>query len=360
VSRPTSRLLLELLLLLLLTAWTAWTQLRGLRLGVIDGLVAEYWVHGPQPPWAWVPSVHPPLYSQFMNVVDTAARQWSVRPHELVLIQAAVLQGGLLLLLAWWSRRHLGVRWTLLLLLLVACIPAGVRPYEQYPLARALLTVAALVWLRLASGGGRWPALAAVVISLVTVELQLVCGVLLAGLILCLGWRSPGHRRPLLGAAVVLTLLFLLTAWPGLYEVLAQDTGPTDTRGVSLGWTNPLLFLPLTLVFSAKLRSRAPAAVALTCGVLLFSAAVFLLQLLGFAGCQPFPYSFHYFVVVDPLLVLVAVMWLREGYAAGLSPRLLGSLLALVIGSQLLLYLQGHLVLWSNPHWIWILGVPWG
>jgi len=360
-----SRLLrVELLLLLLLAGWTAWTQLRGLRLGIIDELVAEYWVHGPQPPWAWVPFIHPPLYSQFMNGIDAAAQQWLVRPHELVLIQAALLQGGLLLLLASWSRHHLGARWTLLLLLLVACLPAQVRPFEQYPLTSVLLTGAALAWLRLAQGGGRGAMLAASAIALVTVELHLLCCLLLCGLILYLLWRHPGRRRTLGGAALALTLLFGLSTWPGLYEVLAQtgeaEEGMAARRGLSMGWTNPLLFLPLTLVFSSQLRARAPGAVALTSGVLLFSAGVLVLQALGFAGGQPFPYSFHYFVLVDPLLVLVAVMWLREGYAAGLSPALLGSLLGLVVISQLLLCLQAHLLLWWNPHWIWILGVPWG
>jgi len=360
-----SRLLAgELLLLLLLVAWTAWTQLRGLRLGVIDELVAEYWVHGPQPPWAWVPFIHPPLYSQFMNGIDAAAQQWLIRPHELVLIQGAVLQGGLLLLAAWWGHRHLGARWSLLLLLLLACVPSQVRPFEQYPLTGVLLTLAALAWIRLASGGGRGAAPAAAAIALVTVELHLLCALLLTGLILCLLWRTPARRGPLAGAALALAVLFAVSTWPGLYEVLAQASDAEDSladrRGVSLGWTNPLLFLPLTLMFSSRLRSRAPNAVALSGGVLLFAAGVLVLQALGLAGGQPFPYSFHYFVLVDPLLVLVAVMWLREGYAAGLSGRLLGSLLGLVLISQLLLSVQGHLLLWWNPHWIWILGVPWG
>ena len=95
LERP---VLMAWLVFLPFTLWTAWVQMQGLEAGTVLLPVVEYWVHGIQPDWAWVPFVHPPLYSGFMNAIDWYAGVSDQQPSETILVQGALIQSAVVLL----------------------------------------------------------------------------------------------------------------------------------------------------------------------------------------------------------------------------------------------------------------------
>ena len=73
-------LLVPLQVVLMWVQWQGWTK------SVLARGVMELWVHGPQPALAWVPFIHPPGYSLFMNGVDWSSGVVGIDPAAHVLV----------------------------------------------------------------------------------------------------------------------------------------------------------------------------------------------------------------------------------------------------------------------------------
>ena len=119
----------------LLMGWVLWKGLHLEPEPVLSRGVMELWVHGPQPPFAWVPFIHPPGYAVYMNVTDAVAGWLGMSPDALVLLQGWACRILLVLLVAWAVTRWAGPRAGLLAASLVALSPNGLRPFEHYPIA---------------------------------------------------------------------------------------------------------------------------------------------------------------------------------------------------------------------------------
>jgi len=348
------------------TLWTAWVQLRGFDVGAVSVPVVEYWVHGVQPDWSWVPFVHPPLYSVFMNAMDWYSGAWGRPPHAVILVQAALIHAALVFGITWVARSWMSLPFAVATALLITFVPASIRPFEQYPIAKLLVTMSVLAIVSFARKGTLSAAVAAVAVTFMTVEMNLLCWFALTGLLLVLLVLLPERRKVLAFAALATVCLFLSTTYPGLYDALAFKRDPS--RGMaelggtlSLGWSNPTLLLPLALWFIPSVRYRDPHGAGIGGAVLGFTVAVLFMQYFELADGQPFPDSYHYFVIIDPLMVLGSVLALQATFRVSNQPwtrQLLLLCCATLVVIQLLYYLRGQSHVWLNLHWFWILGLP--
>ena len=347
------------------TLWTAWVQLQGLNAGTILLPVVEYWVHGVQPDWAWVPFVHPPLYSGFMNAIDWYAGRVDQDPRTIILVQAAVIQACVVLVLAYVGRAWMSGRFATALLVLVTLLPSSVRPLEQYPMAKLLLLIAALAVVHFVYTGAKSAAAVAVFAGLAAVLMNLLIWFAIGGQLAALFLFMPHRRKGLAVVSIALIALFMSTTYPGLYEALAFERdgagAMAEVGGLSVGWTNPFLLLPVALWLVPAVRRHDPIGAGLGYAGLGFTVVVLLMQHFKLAGGQPYPDSLHYFEIIDPILVLAAVAALWRCWqltSSKLTRQLLRLVLVLMLLSQLGFYLLGQNHLWLNPHWFWILGLP--
>ncbi len=116
------------------------TQARGLEANLLHRGVVELWVHGAQPDLAWVPYIHPPGYSLFMNFFDTFNQFYGWDEALMTLWVGWLSRAAIVVAVAGAGVRWLGPRWALLAATLTALSPQGVRPFEHYPLASLLGT----------------------------------------------------------------------------------------------------------------------------------------------------------------------------------------------------------------------------
>ncbi|HCP47513.1 MAG TPA: hypothetical protein DIU15_15840 [Deltaproteobacteria bacterium] len=206
----------------------------------------------------------------------------------------------------------------------------------------------------------------AVAAAFMTVEMNLLCWFALTGLLLVLLALLPERRKGLALAALATVAFFMATTYPGLYDALAFKRDPS--RGMaelggtlSLGWSNPVLLLPLVLWLIPRVRYRDPHGAGIGGAVAAFTVAVLLMQHFELADGQPFPDSYHYFVIIDPLMVLGSVLALHAAFGASRerwTRQLLLLCCFLLVVSQLLYYVRGQSHVWLNLHWFWILGLP--
>jgi len=361
-ARP---VLLAWLVFVPFTLWTAWVQYRGLEVGAILLPVVEYWVHGVQPSWAWVPFVHPPLYSGFMNAIDWYAGIADHDPRVTILIQGALIQAALVATFAYVGRTWMNPRFTVLLVVMITFLPSGIRPFEQYPIAKLLLLISGLAIIHFARTGTRSAGVAGIAAGLAAVEMNLLCWFGIGGLFVGLFGLLPHRRRGLVVVAALLISLFMATTYPGMYEALAFKRDPSrgmaEMGGLSLGWTNPVLFLPLALWLVPSVRQRDPIGAAVGFSGVAFTVVVLLMQHFQLADGQGYPDSYHYFVIIDPILVLggLTALWSSwQVWETRFRRQLLTAALLLLLLSQFLYYLRGQFSIWLNPHWFWILGLP--
>lgn len=336
--------------------WTSWVQDRGMQADLVDRGLLEYWVHGLFEAWSWVPFIHPPLYPSFMNATDFYAGWFDVDVASVMIGHAALAQCLLVVFVAWFFSKNFGAPCASLAAALVAFSPNWVRPFENYPLGTTLCGLATIACLGLARTGS-WSSMAVAIFAvLAAVELHLSNWFAIGGLMAGLFFLVPGRRKTAFVASISMIALFLLTTYPGLYQVLAEgpDADADATRGsVTMEWTNPLLYVPLLLWLLPGMIRRFPVGAALALGATLFSAVSFGLQHYQLADGQPYPYSLHYFELVDPVLCMGAALALRTAHQAteraGLRRAIVVCSLVLV-ASQLGLFAYGQRFVWPPPH----------
>lgn len=352
-------LLVPLQLLLMWVQWQGWTR------SVLARGVMELWVHGPQPPLAWVPFIHPPGYSLFMNGVDWSSAAVGMNPALHILLHGWLCRIALVVMVAWAVDRWTGPRTGLLAATLVAFSPNALRPFEHYPLATVLGTLALIAIVEFAREGtarSKWIAVGAV---LVAVELHLSNWFVIGGTMATIFVAMSARRRDAAIASTAMIGLFLLTTIPGLWRVLGQGMGNTDehTAGVtSIEWTNPWLLGAAALVLLPPMMMKAREAAALAVGIGAFTAVTVALQYEQIADGQPYPYSLHYFELVDPAMAICAAWGLfligsREGKAWPIVAALAGGGLVL---SQAALLLQGQQFVFLNKFWFYAIIWPFG
>ncbi len=357
---------LTLGLLVPIQVWMAQVQVEGLQQNVLSRGVMELWVHGRQPTLAWVPFIHPPGYSLFMNLTDTTATWLGVTPSAHVLVHGWICQVLVTLLVCWATRRWLGTKPAMLATTLVALSPNGLRPFEHYPVATLLATVALIAVVEFARRGGLGAAALATVTVLLAVEIHLSTWFAVGGAMAAIFFFVPGRRRTAAIASATMIGLFLLTTWPGLWKVLGMGLGndPEKTAGVmTLEWTNPLLLAVVGLCLLPPLFRRAPEAGVLAAGVALFTAVTLGLQAAQVADGQPYPFSLHYFELVDPVLAICAAWLFRlevlEGEPGTWRRRAAAAAACLLVVSQLVLWMRGLTLAFLNKFWFGILLPPW-
>jgi len=352
-------LLVPLQFVLLWIQWQGWTR------EVLARGVMELWVHGPQPALAWVPFIHPPGYSLFMNVTHWSSSVLGVDPAAHILAQGWLCRAVLVVLVAWAVDRWTGPRTGLLASTLVALSPNSLRPFEHYPLATVLGTIALIAVVEFAREGtprSKWVAVGAV---LVAVELHLSVWFLIGGTMATIFFVMSSRRRDAAIASTAMIGGFLLTTVPGLWRVLGMGMGNTEehTAGVtSIEWTNPWLLGAAGLVLLPPLCLRAREAAAIAVGIGTFTLVTVALQYQQIADGQPYPSSLHYFELVDPAMAICAAWGLfligsREGRGWSIAATIGGTALVL---SQAVLLLDGQAWVFLNKFWFWAIVWPFG
>ncbi len=329
---------------------TAWLQERGVTMGIVDaGGLLEFWVHGLFEPWSWVPYIHPPLYSVLMNSADFYAGWFDVNIATVIIAHAALAHALVVVFVGWFLWREFDALWAQAGAAMVAFSPNWVRPFENYPLGSTLMALAAIAILNLASRG-TWSAfVVAVFAALAAVELHLSNWFCIGGLMAGMFFLMPGRRLKAAFASILMIGLFMASTFPGLWQVIEEgpDADAESTMGgMTMEWTNPLLYLPLVLVLlSPRVRGRRIAVVA-ALGALLFTVVSFALQHFQLADGQPYPYCLHYFELVDTPLILAAVYvlagWTGSQFRGGWRASAAFAIGALLIFSQLALFCWGQ------------------
>jgi len=256
-------------------------------------------------------------------------------------------------------------------LVLLLLSPAGLRPFEQYPAACLLLTGACWMSVRFAQQGGRGTLLLGAGLGLAAVSLHLSCGLLLGPMLLFLALCHPSRRAPLLGAAAaILGLFFASTFWPDhdlwplfdqphIYFNEERPLGSFRWGDISLEWTNPLLLLPLLLWVHPRIRAESPLGTALAASAATYTALTFTLMASGLALTGDRASAHHYFELIDPLLIGLAVLGV-QGVVNTSTPAVTAvrrrALLGLLLASQTALLISGLLFLREvavSP-WMWL------
>ena len=190
-----------------------------------------------------------------------------------------------------------------------------------------------------------------VLAALMVVEMNLLCWFALGGLFLALLVQYPEHRLGLILCGLLLVSLFMATTYPGLYKALGnRGTHSGEMGGMTIGWSNPVLLGALALWAVPGVRRAQPVGAAVGAAVAWFTMVVLVLQKVQLADGQPYPYSYHYFAMVDPLMAIGSVWAVTAAIQASTS-RWLQFLLRLCLGglliSQLYLFLQGQAHIWK-------------
>jgi hypothetical protein len=346
--------------------WMAQVQLEGMRGAVLSEGVMELWVHGRQPTLAWVPFIHPPGYSLFMNITDSTSTWLGVEPALNVLLHGWACRIAITLLVCWAARRWLGTKPALVATALVAFSPNGLRPFEHYPVATLLATVALIAVVEFARSGTRWAAAVAVAAVFCAVEVHLSTWFAVGGSMAAVFFFVPGRRKVAAVASLSMIAAFMATTVPGLWKVLGMGLGddPEKTVGtLTLEWTNPLLLGLAGLWLLPPLFRRSREAGVLAAGVALFTAVTLGLQGAQIADGQPYPYSLHYFELVDPLLAICAASLFRlevqDRERGSWQRRLGGAVTVMLLASQLALLFRGQGFAFLNKYWFRILLPPW-
>ena len=361
-----------------LVLWIAWGQWRGLRTGLLNHQVViapdhlegqgvlELWVHGTQPWFDWVPFIHPPGYTVFMNISAMSAEMFGGFEQAIfqqILWQGLFFKSAGMALFVWAGTRWKSPGWGVFAAAMYAFSPNTLRPFEHYPMASFLSALAVVAVIEWALDGAverrRWTAVIAVFVA---VMLHLSIWFVVGGLIAGLFFLMPARRREIFSTSALMIGAFFCTTYPGLYRVLegGGGTNPERTVGVmTLEWTNPVLFACSLLVFLPWFwKNRI--GLALGCSVLLFTGVTLSLQFFQVADGQPYPFSLHYFELVEPVMILGAVWGLSQLIGSDQSAqRWAGRILSgALLLSQFSFFIYCQKWVFLNIHWFWMLMNP--
>lgn len=332
----------------------------------------DAWRHRPGGDWSWTPFIHPPPYGEFLRLVEWLSNATGSSPVQVHLAIATIVTTCTLLVATGLYRRVLGGGTglaTAVLLLLLS--PASLRPFEQYPLACLLLTGAVWMLVSFAQHGRLSALFLGTTLGLGAVSFHLSSWFVLGPMLVFLGLWFPSRRRPLLVAAATSTALFLAcTVWPNhsLWPLFDQPhvyfgeqraLGTFRWADINLEWSNPALFLPLLLWIHPRLRRASPLGTALATTSATYLAITGLLMASGLALTGDRASAHHYFELIDPLLIGLAVLTVQlavqEWFVSSSSLRRNG-LLGLLVLSQTVLLISGLLFLRevAESPWMWL------
>lgn len=304
-----------------LPAATAWAALR-------DRMTWEAWVHESAGHFDWTPFIHPPLYNEVLWLGERAGVATGLAPARLLAALGIVLAGVVAAAAFEATRKRSGPRVAALATALVGLSTGAMRPFEQYPLSRALVLLAALGTLGLAGqkeGLARWLGPATFVLGLLALELHVNAWLVLGPLALLLAARNPGRRRALLALIAAWAAAFGLTALRGLPQVIADgpmnEPGwgpPLDWHQVTVERSDPLLLLlPLLWTLPAVRRAAATrVGLALGATLVLHAAVVSGQMFAGLAIGGGFENCHHYWELVDALMALAAAWALADAWGS--------------------------------------------
>lgn len=355
-------------------SWLAWGLPLALLAGGLDLLLfALYrrqdiwwksWEHSAGADWHWVPFIHPPLFTQYMRAFERWSDRTGWYEGELLMVAGAALTPLLVLLCARLCADGPGRgRQVGLACLLLAFSPAGLRPFEQYPLSCLLLTLALaalLLWWR---RGGLVLWLVAFDLTLLTVEFHLSSWFILLPLLALLGWAGPTRRRGVAVLAIgALTLFLLSTQDLGLFGNTLEDVleqpgvrsrgifGERSWSNPTFEYANPLLYLSLLLWLVPAVRRSEPRGLPITVAVAVYVVVHVLLMQQGLAIHSQAPEPHHYFEMIDPLVTVCSIWALAAAWRAwpdGVGHRLVtaGAVIVVVGQAGLLVWVIHKLVL---------------
>ncbi len=347
-------------------AYMSVVQAAGLDRKLIHRGIVEYWVHGEQPDWAWVPFIHPPGYSAFMNTIAWLAEATGADPNMLVLHQGFLFRALAMCVAVYAAQQWLGPRWALVVGAALTLSPNGIRPFEHYPLASFLGALAFVAIVELRRKADRDALLVAVLAVFVSVEIHLSNWFVIGGMMAAMFAFVAERRKLAVGASLAMIGSFFVTTYPGLYRVLALGTGNDDVGdmapgGVTFEWINPVLLVGLGVWLIPKLARRSIDGFLLACGCLLFTGITVVLQQAQVADGQPYPYGLHYYELIEVPAVLAAVFamataWQRPGW----TRAVVGAAALGLVGSQAYWFVEGQTWIWMAPYWFWATAWPFG
>ena len=319
----------------------------GVRLGwmyVLGHFAGESYAHPAPGFWRWQPWIHPPVYGEYMRLLEWVSDRVWVGEELLAFWSGGFFAAVLTVLGAAWARREMGPGWDVAAALLLAFAASNLRPFENYPPGRTLVFAGAwLLFVLHRSQVSRSRRFGTVLLLWTAVELHLSSWFVLGPLWLLLAvtdgrWtdRARAHVRGI-GAWLG---LFALSTYPGLFRVLGEGPGEGRLGDGSVRWshvtlefTDVFLFLPLLLwALPSVRRGRAPW-VAASASVLVYTGITWWLMAHNLAIGGPKRASHHYFELVDPLLAMCALAALHAAWTetAGRRRRIVeGATVALV------------------------------
>jgi len=357
--------------------WLAW----GLPLALVAGgfdllMFALYrrqevwwksWEHAAGADWHWVPFIHPPLFTQYMRAFERWSDRTGWYEGELLMVFGAAMTPLLVLLCArLCADGPVRGRWVGLACVLLAFSPAGLRPFEQYPLSCLLLTLSLAVLLLWWRRGGRGLWVAAFALTLLTVEFHLSSWFVLLPLAALLFVAGPERRRGVAGLAIGVLALFLLSTQDlGLFGNTLADVfeqpgvrnrdifSERSWANPTLEFSNPLLYLPLLLWLVPAVRRSEPRGLPVAAAVALYVVVHVLLMQQGLAIHAQAPEPHHYFEMIDPLVTAVSIWALAVAWRTWPSGRgrwlVAAGLAAVVVGQGLFLARALHKLSLAAP-----------
>ncbi len=322
----------------------------GVRLGwmyVLGDLAGESYAHPAPDFWRWQPWIHPPVYGEYMRLLEAISDRFWVGEELVAFWSGGVFTAALAVLGAAWARRAMGPGWDVAAAVLLVFAASNLRPFENYPPGRTLVFASA--WLLFAlherlpeAKRARW--VGTLVLLWTAVELHLsswfVLGPLWFFLTLSDGAataRAKAHARGI----VAWLVLFGLSTYPGLFRVLSEGPGvgrlgdgTVQWSHLTLEWTDEWLFLPLLLWLIPAVRRGRGAWVAASAAIVVYTLVTFWLMAHNLAIGGPMRASHHYFELVDPLLAMCALAALHGAWvgAEGWTRRAVaGATVALIV-----------------------------
>jgi hypothetical protein len=321
------------------------------RLHLAHDVWWKTWEHPAREPWTWVPFIHSPFFTQYMRGFEAWSERTGTYEGELLmLVHVGLVPLVVLLGVGLAADGPVKKRWIGFAAALLAVTPTAFRPFEQYPLAVVLTTAALTAVLVYARRGGPGMWAVALVLSFAAVEFHLSVWFVLLPLVVLLGFACPQRRRGL----GTIGLLALLACWGTMQEgvfansVLDVLTQPGVRRreifdvpnwhNPTLEYLNPMLLGALALFALPPVRRLEPRGLPVAVALAIYVVVHGLLMQQGLALHRGAPEPHHYFELVDPMAIAVAVWALAAAYEAFPQRR------RMVLGGAALVVL-GHLAL---------------